>query len=326
VAPAPLTHHEILELIEPFVKSGHHVDLAASNRLERRLQFRSRDIPAAGPGILPLQETLLLDNVDPGFYKLVRVLRWGALAATLELRDSKPDALLRRIADIQAGLHFRESGGSMIAFSYRLESDGELTLTQGLAGVSGLTLTVQPSAVRGLPADFSLKNTTLPMIPLPEDLLAVLGWHWSRLIRSDTGWKGELRVRGHGRTRTRRIEQRLEQAAAHLAKTLGEPPMMFHERWLMARWRVYLRRATPLLACVALIAGAAAVPKLHFADSSAMRMLIFNAPTLLLMLFFCLREVPTIELPPMPRRSSAPAWREAQSAAMGSGSSAAQAE
>jgi hypothetical protein len=38
-------------------------------------------------------------------------------------------------------------------------------------------------------------------------------------------------------------------------------------------------------------------------------MLIFNAPPLLLMLVFCLREVPRLEIPPLPRASKVPTWR-----------------
>ena len=40
MARHPLTHHEILGLIEPFTRRGLHVDLAASNRIERRLLFK----------------------------------------------------------------------------------------------------------------------------------------------------------------------------------------------------------------------------------------------------------------------------------------------
>jgi hypothetical protein len=38
-------------------------------------------------------------------------------------------------------------------------------------------------------------------------------------------------------------------------------------------------------------------------------MLIFNAPPLLMVAFFCMREMPRIEIPPWPRRSRAPGWR-----------------
>jgi hypothetical protein len=64
----------------------------------------------------------------------------------------------------------------------------------------------------------------------------------------------------------------------------------------------------PLLACIALIAGAACVPRLHLAENSGLRMLIFNAPPILMMLFFCLRELPRFELPPVPRASRVGQW------------------
>ena len=36
----PLTHHEILRLIEPFTRRGRHVDLSATDRIERRIVFK----------------------------------------------------------------------------------------------------------------------------------------------------------------------------------------------------------------------------------------------------------------------------------------------
>jgi hypothetical protein len=70
----------------------------------------------------------------------------------------------------------------------------------------------------------------------------------------------------------------------------------------------------PLLACFGLIGAAASVPRLHLAENSGLRMLIFNAPPILMMLFFCLRELPRIEVPPLPRRSRNPRWRPAAAA------------
>ena len=37
--PIPLTHHEILGLVEAFSRSGRQVDLTASDRAARRLVF-----------------------------------------------------------------------------------------------------------------------------------------------------------------------------------------------------------------------------------------------------------------------------------------------
>ncbi len=36
----PLTHHEIIGIVEPFTRRGRHVDLSASNRLERCLVLK----------------------------------------------------------------------------------------------------------------------------------------------------------------------------------------------------------------------------------------------------------------------------------------------
>ena len=61
-APRPQTHHEILRLIEPFSRRGRHVDLTASNRIERHLVFRP--IVHAG-GMLAcagMREILELEN------------------------------------------------------------------------------------------------------------------------------------------------------------------------------------------------------------------------------------------------------------------------
>jgi hypothetical protein len=55
MSSAPLTHHQIIELVEPFSRQGLHIDLAASDRLQRRLRFRSIE-PAGQPAH---RETLL---------------------------------------------------------------------------------------------------------------------------------------------------------------------------------------------------------------------------------------------------------------------------
>jgi hypothetical protein len=67
----------------------------------------------------------------------------------------------------------------------------------------------------------------------------------------------------------------------------------------------------PVLVCLGLMGAAACVPYLHLAENSGLRMLIFNSPPLLMTLFFCMREIPRIELPPLPRPSAAAHWRSA---------------
>jgi hypothetical protein len=144
---------------------------------------------------------------------------------------------------------------------------------------------------------------------LPEDLLAVLGWDWGTLHRSGEGWKGSLAVSRRESGRSRQAETQFERTVAHLARTLEETPAQFHYRLRAARWSVALRRSVPLLACLGIIAAASSVSRLGLAQNSPIRMLIFNAPPLLLMLVFCLREVPRLEIPPLPRASKVPTWR-----------------
>ncbi len=65
----------------------------------------------------------------------------------------------------------------------------------------------------------------------------------------------------------------------------------------------------PLTAVVALVGAAALFPSLGLSRESPVWMLIFNAPPLLLALFFSLREMPRITLPRAPRRVRDDAWR-----------------
>ena len=69
--------------------------------------------------------------------------------------------------------------------------------------------------------------------------------------------------------------------------------------------------AHPLLAGLGLIGAALAVPHLAMAPDSTFPMLIFNAPPLLLALGVCMKELPHLEFPRLPRRSSAQARRQA---------------
>jgi hypothetical protein len=57
------------------------------------------------------------------------------------------------------------------------------------------------------------------------------------------------------------------------------------------------------------VAAAALFPSLGLSRESPVWMLIFNAPPLLLALFFSLREMPRITLPRAPRRVRDDAWR-----------------
>ena len=101
----------------------------------------------------------------------------------------------------------------------------------------------------------------------------------------------------------------MQQAVAHLARTLSDAPRRFHERFAATRWAVAFRRSLPVLTGAGLIALAACLPYFNITQESSIRMLIFNAPPVLLILVFCMREIPRIEIPPLPRASKAPSWR-----------------
>ena len=68
----PLTHHEILTLVEPFTRRGRHVDLAASDRLERRLVFKTIEHAAPGAADAMVRETLVLEQPKAERFRLTR--------------------------------------------------------------------------------------------------------------------------------------------------------------------------------------------------------------------------------------------------------------
>jgi hypothetical protein len=313
MSPAPLTHHEILGLVEPFTRSGRHVDLAASDRVSRRLRFRPLEHA-------DLHETLQLEIPKPGDFRLTRTLRHvGGLEASLQARGPDAGALLQRVESFAPQRQFRSGPGYLIALSHRIEAASAASsngaaptrtlMVQGEAQVLGLQLLIKVPAARGLTCDLTLTPAPGQAFELPQDLLAVLGWDWSRLDRKKTGWSALLRLRGREPDRSRLAEARLEAAAAHLARTLSEPPAQFHQRWLRARWVMVFRRSIPVLIVAALFGAALCLPYLHIAEGSVIQMLIFNVPPLLLVWGFCLQEMPRFEIPPLPRKSTAPDWR-----------------
>jgi len=304
-----LTHHEILGLVAPFSRDGWRVDLAASERLERRLVFISASQPA------DLRIVLQFENPSPQFYRLLRrSARADGVEATLEAAGSDPGALLAAITAVDPERQFVVEAGLVLAYRQRVES-GALLLSGGSANVAGLTLELREPTPQGTRVDLELRVARGDDLSLPDDVLAVLGRDWAPLNPIAEGWKTHLKLRGREPERSHRLAASFLRTARHLQATLAEPPRRFHERRVVARWAVVLRRAVPVLVCLGLIVAAACVPKLHLAENSGWRMLIFNAPPILMMLFFCLRELPRIEIPPLPRASRASAWRRSREVA-----------
>jgi len=305
----PLTHHEILELVEPFARQGRHVDLAASDRAHRRLQFK----PVDHPGTPAQRELLQLDSRGNGSFKLTRTLtRSDGTQATLEAQGADPGELLRRIQGVDRAQHFVDGPGYAIARSYLFEAyasgGGALVLARGVVHVDGATLAFDVPAVKGVSANLSLQSLPGQRLTPPEDLLAVIGWNWARLVPEPDGWTSRMRLRGSGEARSRKAEAALETAARHLAQTLAEPPARFHDRHLWARWGVVLRRMIPTLTAVGLIAGTVALPRIATNTEPSFWLALHYVPIGILALAFTLQELPRFEIPAWPRRSRARSW------------------
>jgi hypothetical protein len=325
MAAQPLTHHEILGLVEPFTRNGRRVDLAASNRLERRLVFMPVEHAGAGPDQGGLRETLMLESLGTGTYRLRRDLTYaGGARASLLAMGPRPADLLAQISAVPPRHQFRCGAGFVISRSYTLEpgagvdADGrgavQAILTEGVVRIEGQgpTLTLTVPAVRGVSAEITLAAAPGDDLALPEDLLAVLGWNWARLIRRHDGWKSKLRLRGNASARTHGAERALERAALHLAQTFAESPGRFHDRRVMARWGVVFRRAIPTLTIIGLLAAIPLLPSFDPERGLGVMVLIYHVPTVLIALSFCLQELAQFEIPAVPRRSRAATWRTAQ--------------
>ncbi|MFD2181850.1 hypothetical protein [Rhodoplanes azumiensis] len=339
----PMTHHEILRLVAPFTRRGLRLDPAASDRQRRRLVFAPHP-PAADPhstdagepvagdavadradGVAPFANvaagriTVVLDAPAPEAgeaapWRLTRVLDDPAgVTARLEAEGRDLDALLDRLAAVAPERHIRTGPGWVIATSWRLDSSGggsdALVLTGGVARLGDVVLTLKMPALRRYLADLEITTVDGSRLDLTEDLLAVLGTDWSTLRRYGTKWVGTLKPHGREPGRSRAAEAALTTSADHLARTLAEPPSRFHARLYRARWGVVLRRAVPLLVSLVLLVGSLFVSKLDLDQNSGLWVVMFHAPPLMLVVFFCLREIPRIEIPPLPRISATATWR-----------------
>lgn len=310
MAVQPLTHHEIMALAAPFARSGRQVDLASSDRLARQLVFRPR--PLAGEP--SLSERLRLEDGQRTRHRLVREIDLpGGLVAQLRADGDDPADLLALIDAVPPAAQWRRGDGWTIALGQRVTraDDGSMRVVIAMlqAQVSGLRLTVTLPAVSGITAEVELEARGFA--ELPDDLLAVLGGGWSSLWRLGERWRGHFHAPRREPARSEAALAAMQQAVAHLAQTLAEPPARFHERLAAARWRVAVRRCVPLLAVLGLIAMSFVVTSMDFARDSIWRMLIFNAPPILLALGVSLQELPRFEWPRWPRAPKAASWHAA---------------
>lgn len=310
---APLTHHAILTIVAPFTRRGRHVDLAASDRERRRLVFTPRP-PAADTPDLP-RERLELEWLESGSFRLTRTSeRRDGLKATLQALGPDPGVLLEAIESVPADRHFTTGPGYAIERSYTVNDPGggmaaSLALAEGTVRVDGVELGLRVPPVRGVAGEITLSPAPGTTLALPEDLLAVLGWNWSRLVRRGSEWTGRLRLHGGATERTHAAEQALERAAVHLARTLGEPPSAYHDRLRAARWGVFFRRGIPTWNALALVALALATARFRDELPVAMWVALYHVPTLFVAASFLLQELPRFEIPPWPRRLRSTSWQ-----------------
>ena len=322
----PLTHHEILRLIEPFTRRGRHVDLAASDRLQRSLLFKPVVHDGETAVFAGASEILGLDDLHPNVWRLTRTVTLATgEAAVLTTEGADFGELLDRIDAVPFQRQFKSVGPVVLARNYRLEPAARapgapvlMILASARARFGGLELSVRPSTVEGYPAEIELSPQPDQPHDLPDDLLAALGWDWSALRRRGTGWIGSLRAPGREPERSKRIEATLEAGVAHLTRTFAEPPRRFHERFVRARWLVFIRRMTPALALAALLAGCIALAFADIPSDTPLARFLMALPGFMFYGMFAFRELPRLEVPAPPRPSSAPSWfptrasREAQ--------------
>jgi hypothetical protein len=325
---APLTHHEIMALMPPFSREGWRVDLAASDRSARRLVFR-RTQPQAPAHEAPVlqDEHLELDWPATGRQRLTRVLVPGSgPTSRLQASGTDLDGLMQRLLAVPARRPFAGGPGWRSAMDFQVEAAGTLTPLQGTAAIDGpggpgqaqgLTLTLRLPGAPRRGCDLLLQAQGEPRPALPEDVLAVLGWSWARLLTQRDGWKTRLRLPWARARRPAAAEAALQRAATHLAATLAAPPARYHPRHRWARWGVVLRRSIPTVNALSLIAVALAATQMDLDVDRApgLWVALYHVPTLLVALSFYAQELARFEIPPLPRGLPAEAWGRGQDAA-----------
>ena len=336
----PLTHHDIVRLVEPFARRSWLVDLPSSDRSARRISFRARDVPGGAAGVPPCREQLVLECVSDIFFCLRRTLTptdgaahgpTAGPAAIVEASGRDPADLLARALAVPVAQLFSAGTGWRVARSYVTELPRgvspprgahqalPLVLTRAELQAGGLTMSLRIKLpnLRSVAAELTLEAAAAPAQPpgalpaIPEDLLAVLGWDWARLVRNKQGFTSKLRLRGHVLRRSRTAERALDRAGAHLAHVLGGAPHRFHDEHRLARWGVVLRRGLPSITALSMVLGALLLTQLEDPSHTGMFLALHYMPIALLALAFSLQELPQFEIPPLPRRSRAASWLSA---------------
>ncbi len=197
----PLSHHDILGLVEPFSRQGLKLDLPASDRMARRLVFRPAPCetnaaaetdavaepavgapPAASPdpaALPPLQASYVLDLADAQRPELTRQLQGPqGQSARLLARGAGLAELLAAIQGVPPSRQWLQRPQATVALSHRLElspprgkaTAPALVLTEALAHVAGCRLHLRVPRVGSMPGELEL----LPVGAAPVAVAPVL--------------------------------------------------------------------------------------------------------------------------------------------------------
>lgn len=316
---ACLSHHEILELCAPFARAGRRVDLGGSDRMGGRVSF-APVVEGSGPD--RWCEALVLECRTRASYRLRRtVTRADGMSATLETGGSEPAELLERIRAIDPRVHFDDRPGQP-AISMALS--GHVGAPEGARPVEFIATAASARLMRPahpLRLDAAWRDAgamsvrlvvTAPspagILPLPADLFAVLGWHWSMLRHQGEGWTGSVRLAGRGGPRAADAVRCIEQACRQVADTLAQPPAAFRRRCLAGRIEVLFRHSIPLLVWLLLIGQGVFAQRLLEAGESLSRAVLLAAPAVLLALFLWRSHEPRFGWPKWTRGEPDAAW------------------
>jgi hypothetical protein len=320
----PLTHHDILARVPPFTAAGWRVDLAASDRTARRLVFRpvgdaaADAVPQAPPAALRC-ELHAVFRADGSHDFTRQQIDADGLRSELNASGRDAASLLAAMAAVPLERHFAAGRGWTLARNFTLADVGvggqaSLRFVQGQARLDGLTFTLKVPGTSIRSAELALVPTDdRPRPALPEDLLAVLGWPWARLLTERAGWKSRIRLPRGRQRRHEGAEAAFDLATTHLARTLHDGPAQWHPRHRRARWGVFLRRSIPSLTVVLLLGIVLTATQLdiHVDRAPGLWVAMYHVPTLLIALSFMLQELPRFEIPPLPRPLTALRWWDA---------------
>lgn len=322
----PLTHHEILRHVAPFSQAGWSVDLEASDRAQRRIAFSAVSHEGIGEAAAPVIETRVLE-LDGAAYRLFCTFTEpGGVAATVQVDGDDGERLLAARERAPLSFLFRRAAGHMVGIGYwtrvyrgdapapaldaasdeDLRAGWQVTVAEARVDGRAVWLDARPGA--GLPAQVTIgPHPDGGEPPLPEDLVAVLGWGWRPMQWRSRAWRATVAVPRREPERRNDVEAKAVALVRHLTEVFAAPPAAFHERFRRARWRAVGRRVMPMATFFGLL-GAVALFGVVIPEQ--MPLWLHGIPPLLAVaaLLFSSGEVPLVDWPARPKPLGFTAW------------------